>query len=59
MATGVAFATFAPAAPHEVAHAAGPVGHTPSTQSCAAPGPPLRPTHVHSQHPQSAAVVHG
>ena len=57
MSTGAAVATFAPAAPHEIPHASGPVGHTPWTQSCAAPGLPWSPTHVHSQHPQSDACA--
>jgi hypothetical protein len=37
-------------------HAASPVGHLSSTQSCAAPGCPLTPTQLHSQQPQSFAV---
>jgi hypothetical protein len=37
-------------------HAASPVGHLSSTQSCAAPGWPLTPTQLHCQQPQSFAV---
>ncbi len=39
------------------AHASSPVGHEPSTQTCAAPGSPLTPAQSHCQQPQSLDTV--
>ena len=39
------------------AHASSPLGHAPSTQSCAEPGSPVTPAQSHCQQPQSLDSV--
>jgi hypothetical protein len=53
----VAEASFAFARAQMGVHASSPVGHLPDSQSWAAPGAPLMPSHAHCQQPHSVADV--